>query len=139
MWIDFGGCSLECTRAWKELIPRGHLMLASKRTTFLVELPCALPQFCPKSGKEMGAAWACLVESRLAGLRVQPMCCQQGHHDSSRVKVSDESREGRRVPTRNQGADDLHQEPPGLGPCLLICSYYFKADNGVSFLLLQDI
>lgn len=114
-------------------------LMLSKRTTFLVEPPCALPQFCPKSGKEMGSrvGLPCGISA----------CWTQGSANVpvNRVTTTVAGRSVMKAgkvggcPPGTRGLTTSTKNPSGLGPCLLICSYYFKADNGVSFLLLQDI
>lgn len=137
MWIDFGGCSLECTRAWKES-PRGHPHAQQKDHLLgriALCLATILSQEWKRDGEPRGPAlWNLgLLDSGFSQCVVNRVTTTvAGRSVMKAGKVGG-------CPPGTRGLTTSTKNPSGLGPCLLICSYYFKADNGVSFLLLQDI
>lgn len=137
VWIDFGGCSLECTRASEES-------------------PCGYPHAQQKDNL-LGRTALCLVTILSQGWKTDgelrgPALRNLGLLDSGSTSVpvnrATTTVAGRSVmkagevggcPLGTSGLRTSTKSPSGLGPSLLTGSYYFKADKGVSFLLLQDI
>lgn len=120
MWIDFGECSLDCTRAYKES-PRGHPHAQQKDNLIgriALCLATILSQEWETDGEVRGPA---LWNLGLLDSGFSQCACQQGHHGSSR-QVSDESRQVRGRPPGTRRLTTSPKNPSGLGPCLLIAA-----------------